>query len=212
MSILYLIRHGETINNSSRRNVPSTYNYEKKCPDPPLNETGISQAHLLGKRLHDYSINAIYSSDLLRAQQTSQIINKYIGRKIISRTALREIDMGELHLRSFEELKEDFPDFYNNWNKHDSDMPYPHGENGSDVLKRTSGVIKEIMHENIGNTAVVTHGGVIRVLVSVFLGMPLKNRFRFVLDNCGITAVRYTANDMFKIICLNDSAHLHNSD
>lgn len=209
MSILYLIRHGETINNASRRNVPSTYNYKKKCPDPPLNETGIRQAHLLGERLQACNINVIYSSDLLRTQQTSQIINKYIGKKIISRAALREIDMGELHLRSFEELKEEFPEFYNNWNKHDSDMPYPHGESGRDVLKRTSEVIKEITHKNIGNAAVVTHGGVIRVLVSIFLGMPLENRFRFVLDNCGITEVRYdTASDMFKVLCLNDSAHL----
>lgn len=211
MSTLYLIRHGETINNTARRNVPSTYNYEKKCPDPPLNETGIRQAHLLGQRLEHCSINVIYSSDLLRTQQTAHIINEYIGKEIIERSGLREIDMGEMNLRSFEELKEEFPDFYNNWNRHDTDMPYPNGETGRDVLKRAVKVIKEIIDENVENAAIVTHGGVIRVLISVFLGMPLENRFRFLLDNCGITAVQHSIrNNMFKVICVNDSSHLQN--
>lgn len=108
MSTLYLIRHGETINNTARRNVPSTYNYEKKCPDPPLNETGVRQAHLLGQRLEHCSINVIYSSDLLRTQQTAHIINEYIGKEIIERSGLREIDMGEMNLEVLKNLKKNF--------------------------------------------------------------------------------------------------------
>lgn len=90
-------------------------------------------------------------------------------------------------------------------------MPYPNGETGRDVLKRAVKVIKEIIDENVENAAIVTHRGVIRVLISVFLGMPLENRFRFLLDNCGITAVQHdTRNNMFKVICVNDSSHLQN--
>lgn len=209
MNTIYFVRHGETINNVAKRNVPSTYNYEKNCPDPSLNETGIVQANLLGKRLQCCNINVIYSSDLLRTLQTTEIINEYLNKKVILRSDLREIDMGELHLRTFEELKDEFPYFYNNFNKHNVDMPYPNGESGSDVKKRVTKIIKEIVNLNMESTLVVTHGGVIRVLLSVFLGLPLENRFKFELNNCGITAVQYDAiKGYFKVICVNDSSHL----
>lgn len=209
MNNLYLIRHGETINNIQKRNVPETYNYEKKCPDPELNETGIKQAHLLGRRLQNYDIDVIYASDLLRTQKTANIINQYINKNIETRIDLREIDMGELHLRDVEELKDEYVDFYNNFDKHEIDMPYPNGECGRDVEKRVMSVIREIIGKDIKNTVIVTHGGVIRTLLSVFLGLPIENRFNFLMDNCGITSVSYDSiKDRYKVNGVNDSSHL----
>ena len=56
--IFYLIRHGRQ--NSSDCNV-----------NVPLADAGIKQAKLLGKRLRNYSIDAVYCSDLIRAKQTA---------------------------------------------------------------------------------------------------------------------------------------------
>ena len=58
--IFYLIRHGRQ--NSSDCNV-----------NVPLADAGIKQAELLGKRLRNYSIDAVYCSDLIRAKQTAEI-------------------------------------------------------------------------------------------------------------------------------------------
>lgn len=206
---IYLVRHGETINNIQRRNVPETYNHEKGCPDPELNDMGIKQAHLLGRRLQNYDIDMVYASDLLRTQKTANIINQYIKKDIETRIDLREIDMGELHLRGFEDLKEEYVEFYYNFNKHETDMPYPNGENGSDVEKRVMRVIKEIIEKNIKNTLIVTHGGVIKTLLSVFLGLPMQNRFNFLIDNCAITSVSYDSiKNRFKVNGVNDGSHL----
>ena len=86
---IYLLRHGQTV-------AGLDYNLDLRLPDPKLDETGIRQAELLGKRLQRCPIEAIYSSDLERAKQTAQIINRYTETSIILKAQLRGIDMGEI--------------------------------------------------------------------------------------------------------------------
>ena len=58
--IIYLIRHGRQ--NSSDCNV-----------NVPLSKEGQMQAELLGKRMKRYPVDALYTSDLIRAVETGQI-------------------------------------------------------------------------------------------------------------------------------------------
>jgi hypothetical protein len=60
-----------------------------------LTPRGFKQADLLGKRLEKYNIEKIYSSDMLRAIQTANEINRYLNVEVIAKHDLREIDMGE---------------------------------------------------------------------------------------------------------------------
>ena len=83
---LYLIRHGRQ--NSSDCNV-----------NVPLADAGIKQAELLGKRLRNYSIDAVYCSDLIRAKQTAEIAfshNEFLLDHLQVRSGLAEIDFGDL--------------------------------------------------------------------------------------------------------------------
>ncbi len=84
--IFYLIRHGRQ--NSSDCNV-----------NVPLADAGIKQAELLGKRLRNYSIDAVYCSDLIRAKQTVEIAfshNEFLLDHLQVRSGLAEIDFGDL--------------------------------------------------------------------------------------------------------------------
>lgn len=84
--IFYLIRHGRQ--NSSDCNV-----------NVPLADAGVKQAELLGKRLQNYSIDAVYCSDLIRAKQTAEIAfahNKPLLDNLQIRSGLAEIDFGDL--------------------------------------------------------------------------------------------------------------------
>ena len=84
--IFYLIRHGRQ--NSSDCNV-----------NVPLADAGIKQAELLGKRLRNYSIDAVYCSDLIRAKQTAEIAfshNEFLLDHLQVRSGLAEIDFGDL--------------------------------------------------------------------------------------------------------------------
>lgn len=67
--ILYLVRHGES--EANKNNFHHT-------PEVPLSELGLQQAHNTAKRFKNIDIDLIYSSPLMRAKQTAEIINKKI--------------------------------------------------------------------------------------------------------------------------------------
>ena len=160
---IYLIRHGQKQDDS------------KSHEGLELTEEGFKQANLLGKRLNKYNIQRIYSSDMVRAIQTSEEINKYLNVDIILNHELRDIDMGEYVKKDWEYIKNNFPDFAKKFSGHLSDVAYPNGECGEDVWKRSKSVINEIINSGLENVAVVTHGGMIRVLISGFLGLHQSN-------------------------------------
>jgi len=196
---IYLIRHGEKQDDSK--------NYEML----ELTEKGFKQANLLGKRLKKYNIERIYSSDMVRAVQTSEEINKYLNVDIKVEHELREIDMGEYTAKGLKYIQENYTDFFKEFSNHSSDVPYPNGESGGDVWKRSKNVIGDIINSGLENVVVVAHGGMIRVLISGFLGLQQERRFFFgsPLENCSITHVKYdNKNRNFYIHYFNDYSHL----
>ena len=84
--VIYLIRHARQ--NSTDCNV-----------NVPLSAEGRKQAELLGKRMNKYKIDALYSSDLIRAVETAKIAfkdRKELSDNIIIRPGIAEIDFGSL--------------------------------------------------------------------------------------------------------------------
>ena len=71
MTILYLIRHGETAGNSEGR--------FQGIVDNPLNESGMQQAQMLGMAFSLSRVDVLYTSPLLRARQTAQMIAQMHG-------------------------------------------------------------------------------------------------------------------------------------
>lgn len=85
---IYIFRHGQTDYNVSRRVMGQL--------DIPLNETGIAQAAELSTRLANTHLEVIYTSPLLRAKQTAQILADKIGAPIIPDKRLMERNNGNL--------------------------------------------------------------------------------------------------------------------
>lgn len=208
MDIL-LIRHGET-----ERNSPKTFNAGKNRPDPELNANGLKQAALLGKKLAGSGIQAVYASDLLRTHQTAEVIGRYICASVVERADLREIDMGRLHFCSWEELRAETPEICDEWHKHETDLPYPGGESGADAERRAMRALAEIAASCLEKVAVVTHGGIIRVLVCAALGLGQEKRFRIgPPENTSVTTLHYDAGRKeFSVYALNDASHLEKSN
>jgi probable phosphoglycerate mutase len=195
---LYLIRHGRQ--NSTLCNV-----------DVELSEAGRLQAGLLQERLQNYNIDAIYSSDLIRAKQTAEIVNEGLMLPHIIREELREISFGLLTGQSEDYIDEHFADFRAEQKKLMEDIPYPEGENGTSVYERAMPVIQEIVQSGKKNIVVVTHGGTIRVLLAALFGKNQARRFLFgvSLENTGITQLVYNPQyDRFYLERFNDYAHL----
>jgi probable phosphoglycerate mutase len=195
---LYLIRHGRK--NSSLCNV-----------DVGLSIDGRLQAELLRDRLQYYDIDALYSSNLLRAKQTAEILNEALLLPHEIREEIREISFGLLEGKSDEYIEEHFHDFKEEQKKLLEDIPYPGGENGTSVYERAMPLIQEIVQSGKKNIVVVTHGGTIRVLLAALFGRNQAKRFLFgfSLENTVITQLVYNSrNDRFYLERFNDYAHL----
>jgi len=198
---IYFVRHGETDHNRGLKLQGVT--------DIELNETGLIQAVSTAEKIAKYSIQKIYSSDYMRAVQTAKVLEKHTGAEIITNPSLREIDMGEWEGADWERIKRLYPQYYSEWSKHLNDMPYPGGESGGDVLKRLDIIIAELKGLCFNNVAIVTHGGVIKVLLSSFMGIGQEKRFQIDIDNCSISLVTYNpTTEKFLICYTNDIVHL----
>ena len=86
MTLLYLVRHGETVDNAN-------HIMQGQTPGE-LNENGIKQAEELAERLKDKLIDAFVSSDLQRSIQTCELIAAPHGKTITTTPLLRERDWG----------------------------------------------------------------------------------------------------------------------
>lgn len=199
---LYLIRHGRQ--NSSLCNV-----------DVPLEEAGTRQAELVAKRLKNYDIEALYSSNLIRARQTAEIIGKELNLVNNIEDDLREISFGALEGLNDVEIKSRFGDFIEQRARADSDLACPDGETGKDVFDRAFPVLLDIIRRakeaNIHNIAIVSHGGVIRTLVAGVLEADFSKKLCIgkTLENCSITEIDYEEKyDKFIIERVNDYAHI----
>jgi broad specificity phosphatase PhoE len=202
---LLLIRHGDTF--------PETDHYNEKIDraDPPLTPKGKLQAALLGKRLVHAGISSIYASDLERARDTAAIMQKGLGCPLFIRKALREIDMGNVQKIGWEDFRIHDPEFWIRWEKHEADLPYPGGERGADAQQRCMPLIAEIAKGGDSRSAIVTHGGIIRVILCACLGIGQEHRFFFghPLQHCSLSIIKYdTAKGKCHLQLFNDITHL----
>lgn len=195
---IYLIRHGRQCSKLCNVNVK-------------LSEEGRRQAALLGERMASKKIDLIYSSDLIRAVETAQVVNGYWHAKHIIRQGIREISFGDMEGMADEDIAVKFADFKKEQEKMEEDIPYPGGECSGDVIKRSMPVFEEISASGADNVAVVTHGGVIRSITAAFLHME-PHDYRLLgntLENCSITHVRWNEEKRrFFVERFNDYAHL----
>lgn len=198
MGNIYLIRHGRQCS--------------RLCNlDVDLAEEGFFQSELMGKRLASKSIEVVYSSDLIRAVKTAQTANGFWNAKQVIKPELREISYGEMEGMADEDIAVQFADFKKAQERLEEDLPYPGGECAGDVIRRAMPLFQEIAESGYKNVAVVTHGGVIRVMTAAFLHMEPKN-YRLLgnsLENCSITEVHWNEETKrFSVERFNDYAHL----
>ena len=103
MTTLYLVRHGETIDNANQIMQGQTQGQ--------LNENGIKQAREFSEQWKDKSIDVILASDLKRSIDTARIIAEPHHLEVQTTPLLRERDWGSFTGRFIPDLKgETWPD------------------------------------------------------------------------------------------------------
>ena len=175
MKKLFLIRHGQTDGNVALRYYGHT--------DIMLNERGREQASGLAIRLSHEPLDRIYSSDLARAYETARIIARGHGLDVQRSRRLREIDLGDWEGLTFEEIKARDEELVRQWMVEFETHRMPNGESVAEFRSRVEYEIKNIIAKNRDQTvAIVTHGGVTRMVLCYLLGWDLSSFWHLCQD------------------------------
>lgn len=198
---IFLVRHGETIWNAKGRFQGHT--------DVPLSENGKDQAKNLALRLKNEKINAFYSSDLSRAKETAEILAQYHQLTVKYLPDLREINFGEWEGLTFKEIADNYGKISEQWWSNPLVTQIPKGENLQEVADRCSRAINDIVINHDGDTVVIAaHGGIIRILISLALGIDLNNYWKLRSDNVALSILEYHTPDKAILELFNDTCHL----
>ncbi|MBP1241931.1 putative phosphatase [Frigoribacterium sp. PvP120] len=166
MTLLYLVRHGETDWNRARRIQGAT--------DIPLNDLGRRQAAEAGDLLSRRTVSVVVASPLSRAAETGAIIAGRLGLAAPEHLAgLAERRYGEAEGLTGSEVEERFP----------AGTRVPGRESRRELLARVLPALGEAAGRGRGGAVVVaTHGAVIRAVVNhvsgddpANLGVPIRN-------------------------------------
>jgi len=159
--------------------------------DPPINERGHRQIEKLLAALHTESIDAIYSSDLSRAFVTADAIGRTIGLSPIVVPALREINFGEWEGLSWDEIEARDQSYALQWSSFYPDIPAPGGEAFAAFQSRVLTEVRRILALASPQSAVVvTHAGVMRVVLRSFCNLDEKAAWERTSAYCGIFRYR----------------------
>ncbi|MGF6969107.1 putative phosphoglycerate mutase [Paraburkholderia sp. WC7.3g] len=202
---ILFIRHGETDWNRIKR--------IQGHIDIPLATTGVAQAKRLAQRLADEAkqgarLDAIYSSDLQRAQQTAQPIGEALGLPLQSRENLRERSYGAFQGHDSDEIALRFPGEYAQWQTRDPGFAPPEGESQRVFYHRIVHAIEPLVAAHPGGRiACVTHGGVLDCVRRFATSMPLNAPRDYPLLNTSLNIVDYV-NGRATIVSWADVSHL----
>lgn len=154
---LWLVRHGE-----------STWNalglIQGQAEGPTLTEKGRQQSALAADDLSCRRIEAIYASDLVRAQETAAFVGSALGLPVRNAPALRERCFGVLEGRPLSTLGP--RDSGISGDRVVDGSARPEGGESLDELYERAGTFLEwlVVQQHAGDVVVVTHGGTIRAL------------------------------------------------
>lgn len=179
---VFLVRHGETEWNASRRIQGQT--------DVPLSERGWQQAAAVAAYLSRVPLAAVYSSDLLRALQTAEAIASAHGIAACAEPGLRELHFGEWEGLDEVDLQARYPEEYRLWRADSLRQRPPGGEGIARLMARVAQVYDRVVAAHAGRcVAIVGHGGSIKALVVHALGAPLEAYTRLRLGNASVSLI-----------------------
>ncbi len=172
--VIHFIRHGDISDTHQGKYIGTT--------DVPLSEEGINKLKEYDSKYIYPGTQVVFTSPLKRCKQTAQIIYPQQTPLIIDQ--LSECCFGEWENKTADELKYN-PDF-EKWLAGETDVKPPRGESGAQFTQRVCLIFEQIVEGMMktGNTeaVIITHGGVIMTILSVY-GIPRAKPFEWVMDN-----------------------------
>jgi len=186
MTDIWLVRHGQTDWNLTGR-------WQGQAPHAPgLNDMGRAQALDLQNQLKDIKISAIYSSDLLRARQTAELIAEPLGLTVTLEPRLREINLGVWEGMLSSEVEVQYPQELAERARDPFHTRAPQGESPSDMAERVVAAVNDIAKEHTAESVIiVSHGVSLAIIICHAQGFPLDEVYEHIPENAKLYRVEW---------------------
>jgi broad specificity phosphatase PhoE len=154
--VILLARHGETESNRERR-------FQGQL-DVPLSETGREQARALAGQAaaEEPAIAAIYSSPLVRALETAQIVGAALGLEPRPDPRLMEVDVGAWQSRLKDDVAHEDPEGWAAFGRAGATFRFPGGESLAEQQGRVVDALVDVTQRRDLPALIVCHRGVVR--------------------------------------------------
>jgi broad specificity phosphatase PhoE len=197
MKQLYLIRHGETAANKDDA---------FRQLDTPLCDRGREQAREARACFAELELDAVFSSPLPRSLETAEIV--FPGREITADDLLVNLDLGDWAGQPKAQVRESQPELWRLWVEHPEQLQIPGGGTLGQVFQRSVAFLGQIERSTLSDVAAVTHRSVIKALLAAAVGLDDRYYWKFHMDNCSVSLLRYEAGRGWAIAALNRVDHL----
>ena len=189
-----LVRHGQSEGN--------LYDLFLGHMDMDLTELGKKQAEKVTSYFKDVEVDAIFSSDLLRAYHTACPLAKLKNLPIIKCPNMREIFAGEWEGKTYSQLEDEFADSYGVWRRQIGLAQCPSGESVAQLQQRIRACVEDIVRRHPNETVcVATHATPIRVMECVWTGTPLENMHTIPwVSNASVTIAEYDEDGVGRLV------------
>lgn len=201
MTKIYIIRHAEAEGNLYRR-IHGWY-------DSRLTTTGLKQLEYLKKRFENISLDAVYSSDLLRTRLTAGAVAHSSGLEVQPISAIREVGMGIWEDKPWGEVGQFDREQYINFSNSPNDWHVEGSEPFTHLQDRMENTILELAAKHDGKAiACATHGYAIRALLCRIMRLSADEIYKVNhCDNTGVTLLE-VENGEIRIVYHNDATHI----
>ena len=162
--------------------------------DVALREDCQSQFEIVKRKLEGIQPLLVYSSPALRCTQLAKYLSP--SGKVIEDERLWELNFGEWELKDWNKLPQEQ---VLHWTENFIHEAPPSGESYLALFNRVKGFWEEVIqNKNVESIFIITHGGVIRSILSYLLEIPLHKSFSLHVDLCGLSKV-VVREDFFTI-------------
>lgn len=196
---ILLVRHGQTEWNKS-------YRFQGRT-NVQLTDEGKHQARLLAKRLSSWPPEVIYTSPLDRAIFTASEIAAPFGMTPVVIPELEEVNFGQWEGQSLISLEHEQPEAYNLWRDDPFFNPPQDAETWPQLEARLTRAVNIMIDSPYSRIVAVSHGGVMRALYAVIMGLNPHKTWYMDVSNCAMSGVEIIGKRRY-LSFTNDNNHI----
>jgi broad specificity phosphatase PhoE len=198
---VFLVRHGITAWHEENRVLGQR--------DIPLSSAGVAQSEQVGATLGGVKLWEVLSSPLQRAIQTAEIIGRAAGIEVARDPRLIDMQAGKWTGMTYDEVAAS--EEYQKFIRQPESERIPGGESLDEVRRRAVSAVDQALRDSPSGDAlaIVTHAGIIRVLLTHYMGSPPANYHRVRVSPGSITILSFADDrELPRVLAVNLTASL----